>query len=442
MAGTEKDWAVLTWEQKRERRLKAWLEAPGVQFASPEAEAGYRARTGRLIDVIMLRKPDRVPVTPALGEFVATYAGYTQKDITYDADKIIDAATRCTLELDFDAKTPAAAPTGRVWEILENIQRNWPGRGLPDDGSPQFVEGEYMKADEYDDFILDETDFRWRSYLPRTWGIAAPFRKIDISANNVASFGLPEVQDALRKLMEAGAEAQRWEGKIAAANRRLTDLGYPDLRASALATAPFDHIGDNLRGQRGVSLDMYRQPAKLLDAIEAVTRRRVRRIRQASRVPTLGGSPVVGFPLHKGADGFMSDEQFRTFYWPSLKKIVLAYIEEGFVPELRTQGSYNSRLEVITELPKGTVIWHFYMSDIDRAKRALAGTQCFVGSVPQSLLSTGTPRDVDGYARGLIERVGADGGFILCSPGAMGKEARTDCVKAMVAAAKKYGVYR
>ena len=138
----------------------------------------------------------------------------------------------------------------------------------------------------------------------------------------------------------------------------------------------------------------------------------------------------------------MSDEQFRTFYWPSLKKIVLAYIEEGFVPELRTQGSYNSRLEVITDLPKSTVIWHFYMSDIDRAKRALAGTQCFVGSVPQSLLSTGTPRDVDAYARGLIERVGADGGFILCSPGAMGKEARTDCVKAMVAAAKKYGVYR
>jgi len=436
----EKAWEELTPEEKRERRFSAWLNAPGTEFASPEAGAGYHGRVRRLIAAIKLEKPDRVPVTPFLGEFVASYAGYTQKDITYDVDKAIDAANRCTLELDFDAKTPASAPQGKVWEILDNKQRNWPGWGLPDNGSPQFIESDYMKADEYDAFIMDETDFRWRTYLPRIWGAAAPLAKLDLSGMNVGQFGLPDVQEALRKLMAAGTIERECGAKIAAANRRLTELGYPDFRAMSLGTAPFDYIGDNLRGQRGIALDIYRQPEKLLEAINLVTRKRLNRIKQNTAV-VAAGSPVVGFPLHKGADGFMSDEQFRTFYWPSLRQIVLALIDEGFVPELRTQGSYNSRLEAILDLPEGSVIWHFYLTDIEKAKRAIGNTQCIVGSVPQSLLQCGTPQEVVAYSRRLMDAAGKDGGFMLSSPGALGKEALVENVRAMVKAAKEYGKY-
>ncbi len=436
----DKAWHELTPEQKRERRFAAWLDAPGIQFASPEAEAGYKSRVRRLIDTIELKKPDRVPVTPFLGEFVATYAGYTQRDITYDTDKAIDAATRCTVELDFDAKTPASAPQGKVWEILDNKQRNWPGRGLPDNGSPQFIEGEYMKADEYDAFITDETDYRWRVYLPRIWGAAAALTKLDLSGAGVAQFGLSDVQGSLRKIMEAGEEERRCSEKIVAANRRLTELGYPDFRAMSLGTAPFDHLGDNYRGQRGIVLDMYRQPDKLLEAIQCVTKKRLERVkRNAGAAPT--GSPIVGFPLHKGADGFMSDQQFRTFYWPSMRQIVLALVDEGFVPELRTQGSYNSRLQAILDLPRGSVVWHFCLTDIEQAKRAIAGTQCIVGSVPQSLLQCGTPKEVTECSKRLIDIAGKDGGFMLSSPGALGKEANADNVRAMVKAARQHGKY-
>ena len=34
-------------------------------------------------------------------------------------------------------------------------------------------------------------------------------------------------------------------------------------------------------------------------------------------------NPLVFIPLHKGADGFMSNEQFEKFYWPSLKKVMI-----------------------------------------------------------------------------------------------------------------------
>ncbi|MEK7353870.1 MAG: hypothetical protein AABZ77_05120, partial [Chloroflexota bacterium] len=375
----EVTWEELTPDEKQERRLQAWLSPPGLNFASPEAETGYKARVTRLIDAIQLRKPDRVPVTPHLGEFAPAYCGYTEKDMMYDVDKVIEVANRCTLELDFDAKTDASAPQGRVYEILEEKQRKWPGHGLPDNAGVQFIEGEYMKADEYDSFILDESEYRLRTYLPRVWGAAEGLKQL--SFNAIRSFGIPEVQMSLDKLKRAGEEARRWEPKIAAANKKLNEMGYPDLRGGAgLAVTPFDRIGDNLRGQRGVALDMYKQPEKLLEAINMLTKKALLAIRRSGKTVKLGGSPIIGFPLHKGADGFMSDKQFRTFYWPSLRQICLALIDEGFVPELRTQGSYTTRLEAVRgDLPRGKVIWHLYLTDMELAEEALGQDYCLVG---------------------------------------------------------------
>lgn len=33
------------------------------------------------------------------------------------------------------------------------------------------------------------------------------------------------------------------------------------------------------------------------------------------------GHPMPYLPLHKGADGFMYERQFETFYWPTLRKV-------------------------------------------------------------------------------------------------------------------------
>ena len=437
---TERPWAGLTWQEKREKRFAAWLAADSIKFASPDAEASYKRRVKRIVDAIKLKKPDCVPTTPFLGEYVAAYAGYTQKDMMYDVDKSIDAANRCTLEFDFDAKTPAASPQGRVWEILDNRQRRWAGGGLPDNGSSQFIEGEYMKADEYDAFIMDETAYRWRSYLPRIWGAAGALTKLNLSAAAVGAFGLPDVQEALKKLMLAGEESRKYEGQIAAANRKLSELGYPDFRAipGPPGGAPFDLLGDNLRGQRGISLDMYQRPAKLHEAIDMIMAKRLITIHSYRDNPRLGGSPMVGFPLHKGADGFMSDKQFREFYWPSLRQTILALVEEGFVPELRTQGSYASRLDAVQDIPDGSVIWHFYLTDIKKGFKGVGGKQCIVGSVPQSLLQVGTLDEVKDYSRKVIETAGRDGGFMLTSPGALGKEANAANIRDMIQTAREY----
>ena len=104
------------------------------------------------------------------------------------------------------------------------------------------------------------------------------------------------------------------------------------------------------------------------------------------------------------------------------------------------EGGYNSRLEVVKDLPKGAVVWWFDQTDIFRAKEILGDTACICGNVPSSMLLKGEPADVKEHCRKLIEVVGQNGGYILTS-GAIMNQAKADNIRAMMEAAKEYGVY-
>jgi uroporphyrinogen-III decarboxylase len=105
------------------------------------------------------------------------------------------------------------------------------------------------------------------------------------------------------------------------------------------------------------------------------------------------------------------------------------------------EGKYTARLEVIKDLPRGASIWWFDQTDMARAKEILGDTACIAGNVPTSLLCTSTPRAVKEYCRRLIEVAGKGGGFIL-NGGAEMNKGDPENLRAMMEAAKEYGVYK
>jgi uroporphyrinogen-III decarboxylase len=145
-------------------------------------------------------------------------------------------------------------------------------------------------------------------------------------------------------------------------------------------------------------------------------------------------------PLHKGADGFMSEEQFKTLYWPSCRKMIVGLIDAGLIPILFAEGYYDSRLETIADLPKGTVIWRFEKTDMKHAKKIVGHNNCIMGNVPLEILCAGSPADVEDYCKKLIKDAGKGGGFILSTSGGM-QGVKADNVKAMIEYSKKYGIY-
>jgi uroporphyrinogen-III decarboxylase len=446
--GIPAEWAQFTPEQKREWRLNNFLNPKNIPFVNEKAKNDYKVRAQRLVDVYNVKEPDRVPLNLPVGNLPYTQYGINYRTAMYDYDKAVAACKafneKHSEELEYWAN-PWVTP-GRVMEMLDYKLYSWPGHRLGENvSSVQFMEAEYMKAEEYDAFILDPSDFWLRTYMPRVFGALEPlrmFRPITdlveiVNMGQFMPFASPEGQKMLQTLMDVGKEYQSFMKAMAAAGPSGAANGYP-VAFGAFCKAPFDTIGDSLRGTQPILKDMYRRPEKLLEALDVVADFTISSLLSA---PNVANIFMVTYPLHKGADGWMSQKQFDTFYWPSLKKVMDALIKEGLIQNMFAEGGYNTRLETVNEFAKGTVCWYFDKTDMDKAKKILGNKCAIQGNLPSSLIVTGTPEDTKEYCRKLIEGCGKGGGFIL-SAGAVADNPKLENLRAMLAAVKEYGFYR
>jgi uroporphyrinogen-III decarboxylase len=309
----------------------------------------------------------------------------------------------------------------------------------------QYIEGEYMKADEYDAFLFDPSGFMLRMYWPRVSGALEPFRNLPPMYSIISyymglmafsAFDSPEIEAALEALLKAAKEAKRILSGAVAYAKKMQSLGFPQ-QFGGLAQAPFDTLSDFFRGTKGAMLDMFRRPDKVLEACEKLLPIMLESGLGAGRL----GHRRVFIPIHKGLDGFMSPQQFNTFFWPTLRRLIVGLIEAGQTPLVLWEGDCTSRLETIADIPAGKAVYWFERTDIFKAKEILGKTACIRGNVPLSTLSTGTPDDVKAYCKELIDAVGKDGGFIMDASTVL-DDAKPENVRAMIDFTKEYGVYR
>jgi uroporphyrinogen-III decarboxylase len=249
----------------------------------------------------------------------------------------------------------------------------------------------------------------------------------------------PPVQNTLQTVLAIGQELGKWASKIGPFAAKGISLGFPKSMMGGLAKAPFDTLGDTLRGTKGIMMDMYRKPDKILAAVDAIADLQIQAsIATANATKSL----MIVFPLHKGADGWMSEKQFDTLYWPSLKKVIDALIAEGILISLFAEGAFNSRIEKVDQFPKGAVHWMFDRTDMAKAK-AVLGKNCSIsGNIPASVLVAGTTREVRDYCKNLIDTCAPGGGYLLSCGTAGVDEARFENIKAMYEATVEMGVYK
>ena len=145
-------------------------DAPGAA-----SSAALEAREKRLLDAATLRRPDKIPVAPLVHYYAAASQGAGNAAMHYDLVLRNRVFRDTTIEHDWDAAAPVGAiPEGRPLELLGTGQYRWPGGAL-NDGQPfQFVEGEYMLQDEYDEMLADPAGFAVRKLWPRVAPALAP----------------------------------------------------------------------------------------------------------------------------------------------------------------------------------------------------------------------------------------------------------------------------
>jgi len=415
--------------------------------AGKTAEQNFAERFQRFQDAMKLKKPDRIPIQLDMSYLLAEMYGVTRQEQHENAEKEMEMLEKAALHFQPDCILGVYNNPGPSKAVGDRMTK-FPGYGLGPNGSFQFVEGEYMKGEDYDDFIDDPADWSIRKYWSRVFseleglallpplGIAA-FGSYSLT--NLAIFKAPPVVKALKalsKAIEAQAEAQE---RMIQTAQRLKDLGFaPPPFAGAAIEAPFDLMSDTLRGMRGIMTDMYRRPEKLLAAQEKVLRFQLEHAIGWSRAT---GINVSFIPLHRGSDGFMSLTQFEEFYWPQFKSMIEQLVEAGIMPFVFYEGIWNERLEYLTQLPKGKTVGWFQGSDIFKTKDIVGDTMCIAGGMPNTLLKAGTAEEVRQFTIRLCEEVGKGGGFIMTTCVGEMEGSKPELVKVWVDTTKEYGVY-
>jgi hypothetical protein len=427
--------------EKENQKLKAAIE----KKTGKTTDQLYEEREKRVRDTIALQEPDRVPL--AINVNISLYTGIRNSAAYYDPIGWKRAMRKITVELEPDVCNAGLPTSGPAMEILDVKNRLWPGGPLPPDYEYQFVEGEHMKEDEYDLFLADPSDFIIRYYLPRVYRATAPLKRLPSLSSMYQGFeGLtmlfatPGFMGMAWSLYRAGREMAKFRQTIGDSYEELAQLGFPafaPVTTGGVGGAPFDAVSSFLRGMKGSMLDMYRRPEKLIQLCDVILERRIARSKRAD-TKNKHKPNRVGVPLWRGDKAFMSEKQFDKFYWPGLKKALLANIDLGYVPIPFFEAEFGDRLERLLELPKGKIVASVEHMDALRAKEILRGHSCIMVRPPLSS-KIWSLREVEKYTRELINKCGKGGGLQLNLR--LPDKGTTKDFQAMLESVREYGRY-
>jgi hypothetical protein len=406
-------------EAKKYTEENLLLKKQIEERAGKSVEQLYHERNKRVRDAIELKKPDRVPFSLIIDAHA--YAGVPNSAAYYDPITMKRAMRQAAVELEPDMAEGGFPACGDAMTELDVRNFLWPGGPLPPEYGFQAVEGEYMKADEYDMFLNDPTGFMIRRYLPRIYGVLQPLTKLPpldgmyMGLDSLTPlFASPEFLEMAKHLAKAGKHIEKFRKMIMLTFRDLEQLGFPpfaSFAAGGVGGAPFDTVTSFLRGMKGSMLDIHRQPDKLLQACDAILERRIARAIPAD-TSAKEYPQKIAMPLWRGDPTFMSEAQFKKFYWPGLKKALQTHVDLGYVPMPFFEAPFGERLKYLLELPAGKIIASIDAADIPIAKKILQSHTCLAPRCPNAC-KVWPLNKLEAFLKDVIDIWGKKSGLIL-----------------------------
>ena len=410
----------------------------------------YNARLKRITDAIELREPDRVPVAPKIQCWPVLRTGASMKDVLYDFNKGAECMKKFAIEFEPDyifGHRSIHMGKGPLFERMCSKTTIWagkPGGGIPDNSIHQFIEYPVLLDEDMDFFQKDYTGWLLEKGLPSVSETLEPFKelklyKLDILSDQsslAALLSKPEIRKAIEELWaihDMSAEIMKDYRKL---DDDLEALGFPVLHKGFMSV-PFDLYSDFYRGTINSMTDLYDRE----DLIRSFCKSQLQYMLESVRAQGQSfKDKLVFIPLHKGMDKFMSDDQYRRLYWSDLRTIIEEIITNGMTPYVYTEGPYDSRLEALTEVPKGKVIYHFEQANMANAKKILGNTACISGGFPAYKLQFAKKEEIIDECKRLIDSCAPGGGFIFETSSGF-DDAKEENVEALVDTVKEYGKY-
>jgi len=365
----------------------------------------------RVSAALKLEKPDRVPVVPNLTPISCAHLlGWSQAKIALDTNAALESMIKVYDEFGpFDGVNPVVCCTTNSL-LLQGHKVKIPGKNLPEDVPWQMVEEEILKFEDYDKILeLGATKFWTNELVYRTSDEIKTQRDVTKLLHAEISFYLKSFKEWYKRdtvPMIGGGGSH-----------------------------PF-FVLSLCRSMVKFSEDLYYHPDKVESVIASMAKEY---IPIWIKICKATGVKMAFFCEERASATIYPLKIFERFWWPYTKQMVEELWANGIRSWFHLDTCWDKNLPYFLELPKGSaVIALDGTTDIFKAKEVLGGHLCIAGDVHPSLLSLGTPEEVEAYCKRLIDEVGGDGGFILSSGCEVPFACKPENLRIMVETGKNY----
>ncbi|RJP34843.1 MAG: uroporphyrinogen-III decarboxylase [Actinobacteria bacterium] len=373
----------------------------------------YMTPRERVDAAVALRKPDRVPLVPNFDLYIARHAGITMRELLFDYAKAEAAFERAFADFRWDGNHLFIGGSGPYMQLFFWQDFRLPGvDGQGEDEIPQMLEAEGEGPEVYEEIcrrgFMHVYTRMVRKYYPQLR-----------STGGVLRF----MMGTLPYLARSSLFVRKWERR-----------GIPCLTGGALSFVAFDVLS-MLRSMADFCLDLHRHSDEVLRALAVTNRFQIELMLMQTR-PRWVRYCHIGSARPSGS--FISPGMFERFALPLFVEATERLVAEGITPFLHFDADWTLMLPYLRELPaRKCVLYLDGSTDIFKAKEVLGDHVCICGDVPASLLSLGSPEEVDEYCERLIKEVGEGGGFILSSGCSTPPNAKPENVRAMAESVKR-----
>ncbi len=417
------------------------------------AQKRYAEKDARMRAAIALKEGDRVPVQVSGGIYAVARCGYTMAEIVYDETmekmKEVIRYFQETYDPDTAMGADQLAGQGRGLEMIAPTFIDWPGRPgnkLDANSLMQFIEFPVLEDDDFEFFFSDRTGWEMKKSMPLLAGFAEPLKELRIPLSHrghmidlIRSFSRPELRDFVEKctwLNEFFAENAKKQAEV---RRWAVEQGFPTY-GGGKAMVAFDEYSDTLRGTLASLMDLYERPEDVQHFIDEYHPKMIAAIKAMNPDGSKNGK-FVNMTLHKGLDGFMSDEYYVKYYWRYLQEIIQTIVDVGMVPYVFCEGKYLTRVHHLADIPKGKVIYKFEDTPMELAKKTVGDVACITGGFDNTLLSYGSVQQVEDACKQMIDVCAPGGGFIFTTKSGLIDTCKQENVDAMFRTLREYGKY-
>ena len=382
----------------------------------------YRAKLFR--DASSFVKTERIPHMSFFVTWKILDAGYRLSEAMNDYDIMEKVVRRHQEEYGFDCILEMGARNAiRIPMALGACSYY-----INDEaGTVNFRDKAICEHDELRELADDVRKFFWEKGMARKYPMWAD-----------GSVTVADVQKALDERTEFIKYMGRIS-KIMAEEYALPPYAAP----KGFAYIALDFMFNTIRGIRGLSIDMRKDPAALEAALDAVNERYFRpgieMLKKAPAGPDMNACFDYDFTLL--CHTVLNMKQFDKYLWPYMKETLDVLAEKRMTVRLFMEGSSKRFWEYLKDYPKGVIVMHPEQDDVFELRKELPNA-AILGGMPVSLLGTGTKRQCVDHVKRLCDELGKDGGFMLTQDKMVSfrNDAKPENVKAVCDFVREYRI--